>query len=119
MLYDIVLEMHDRRYEKKMQTVEKFIRKHGTTDHLAILNGIDIDYDNITCAGTKCSYPKHKPVYHKRNDKQLRLLVSVLIYTDRTATILHTIPSGRMRSGCQILESRHILYMSEADINCG
>jgi hypothetical protein len=47
MLYDILLDMHDRRYEKKMQIVEKFIRKHGTTDHLAILNGIDIDYDTL------------------------------------------------------------------------
>jgi predicted GTPase len=39
--------MHDRRYEKKMQTIEKFIRKHGTTDHAAILNEVDIDYDTL------------------------------------------------------------------------
>lgn len=39
--------MHDRRYEKKMQIVEKFIRKHGTTDHVAILNEVDVDYDTL------------------------------------------------------------------------
>jgi hypothetical protein len=78
-----------------------------------------IYHNNITCAGTKCSCPKQKLVYHKRNYKQLQILVSLLIYTDRTATILHTIPSGRMPRGCQILESRHILYMPEADINRG
>jgi hypothetical protein len=39
--------MHDRRYEKKMQRIEKFIRKHGTTDHIAILNEVDIDYDTL------------------------------------------------------------------------
>lgn len=39
--------MRDRRYEKKMQTVEKFIREHGTTDHVAILNELDIDYDTL------------------------------------------------------------------------
>ena len=47
MLYDIVLEMHDRRYEKKMQRIEKFIRKHGTTDHVTILSEIDVDYDTL------------------------------------------------------------------------
>jgi hypothetical protein len=39
--------MHNRKYVKKMQTVEKFIKKHGTTDHLTILNEIDIDYDTL------------------------------------------------------------------------
>ena len=39
--------MHDRRYEKKMQIVEKFIRKHRTTDHAAILNEVDVDYDTL------------------------------------------------------------------------
>jgi biopolymer transport protein ExbD len=45
--FNIILQMRDRRYEKKMQTVEKFIRKHGTTDHVAILNELDIDYDTL------------------------------------------------------------------------
>jgi hypothetical protein len=39
--------MHDRKYEKKMKTVEKFIKKHGTSDHQIILNEIDIDYDTL------------------------------------------------------------------------
>jgi predicted GTPase len=39
--------MHDRKYEKKVKTVEKFIKKHGTTDHQTILNEIDIDYDTL------------------------------------------------------------------------
>jgi biopolymer transport protein ExbD len=47
MSFNILLYMHDRRYEKKMQIVEKFIRKHGTTDHVAILNEVDIDYDTL------------------------------------------------------------------------
>ena len=39
--------MYDRKYEKKMKTVENFIKKHGTTDHQRILNEIDIDYDTL------------------------------------------------------------------------
>jgi hypothetical protein len=39
--------MHDRKYEKKMQKVEKYIITHGTTDHLTILNEVDIDYDTL------------------------------------------------------------------------
>jgi predicted GTPase len=39
--------MYDRKYEKTLQTVEKFIRKHRTTDHMTILNQIDIDYDTL------------------------------------------------------------------------
>ena len=39
--------MHDRKYEKRMKTVEKFIKKYGTTDHQTILNEIDIDYDTL------------------------------------------------------------------------
>ena len=42
-----LLGMHDRKYEKKMQTVEKFIKKYGTSDHMTILNEIDIDYDTL------------------------------------------------------------------------
>jgi hypothetical protein len=37
--------MYDRKYEKALQTVEKFIRKHKITDHVTILNQIDIDYN--------------------------------------------------------------------------
>lgn len=39
--------MYDRKYEKRLQTVEKFIRKHRTTDHVTILNQIDVDYDTL------------------------------------------------------------------------
>ncbi|MGA9170741.1 MAG: hypothetical protein WCF06_15640 [Nitrososphaeraceae archaeon] len=39
--------MHDRRYEKKKQTVEKFIRKLGRIDHSIILNEVNIDYDTL------------------------------------------------------------------------
>ena len=46
-LFDPFLQMHDRQYEKKIQTVEKFIKKHRTTDHLTILNEIDVDYDTL------------------------------------------------------------------------
>jgi predicted GTPase len=41
------LQMYDRKYEKTLQTVEKFIRKHRITDHVTILNQIDIDYDTL------------------------------------------------------------------------
>ena len=41
------LQMYDRKYEKALQTVEKFIRKHKTTDHVTILNQIDIDYNTL------------------------------------------------------------------------
>jgi biopolymer transport protein ExbD len=39
--------MYDRKYEKALQRVEKFIRKHRTTDHVTILNQIDVDYDTL------------------------------------------------------------------------
>ncbi|MGB8035302.1 MAG: hypothetical protein WCF03_15935 [Nitrososphaeraceae archaeon] len=39
--------MHDRRYEEKKQTVEKFIRKLGRIDHSIILNEVNIDYDTL------------------------------------------------------------------------
>jgi predicted transcriptional regulator len=39
--------LHDRRYEKKKQTVEKFIRKLGRIDHSIILNEVNIDYDTL------------------------------------------------------------------------
>ncbi|HYY50113.1 MAG TPA: hypothetical protein VE643_04510 [Nitrososphaeraceae archaeon] len=41
------LQMYDRKYERALQTVEKFIRKHKTTNHVTILNQIDIDYDTL------------------------------------------------------------------------
>ncbi len=40
--------MQDRLYEKKKQTVTKFIKKHGKVDYSIILNEIDIDYDTLT-----------------------------------------------------------------------
>lgn len=39
--------MYDRKYEKALQTVEKLIRKHRTTDHVTILNQIDVDYETL------------------------------------------------------------------------
>ena len=39
--------VQDRKYEKKKQTVEKFIRKHGKVDHSVILNEVNIDYDTL------------------------------------------------------------------------
>jgi hypothetical protein len=43
----VSLIMHDRRYGKKKQAVEKFIRKYGKVDHSVILNEIDVDYDTL------------------------------------------------------------------------
>lgn len=39
--------MQDRIYEKKKQTVAKFIKKHGKVDHSFILNEVNIDYDTL------------------------------------------------------------------------
>jgi predicted transcriptional regulator len=44
-LYVIILQ--DRVYEKKKQTVAKFIKKHGKVDHSVILNEVNIDYDTL------------------------------------------------------------------------
>jgi hypothetical protein len=39
--------MQDRKYQRKRQIVEKFIRKRKTVDHYVILNEVDIDYDTL------------------------------------------------------------------------
>ncbi len=39
--------MQDRIYEKKKQSILRFIKKHGITDHSLILNEINIDYDTL------------------------------------------------------------------------
>ncbi len=39
--------MQDRIYEKKKQTILRFIKKHGRVDHSFILNEINIDYDTL------------------------------------------------------------------------
>jgi len=39
--------MQDRIYEKKKQSVLRFIKKHGRADHSFILNEVDIDYDSL------------------------------------------------------------------------
>jgi predicted transcriptional regulator len=39
--------MQDRIYEKKKQTILRFIKKHGKVDHSFILNEINIDYDTL------------------------------------------------------------------------
>jgi predicted transcriptional regulator len=43
----ILYDMQDRLYEKKKQTVAKFIRKHAKVDHSVILNEVNIDYDTL------------------------------------------------------------------------
>jgi hypothetical protein len=40
--------MQTREYQKKKAIVEKFIKKTGKTEHSAILNEVDIDYDALT-----------------------------------------------------------------------
>ena len=39
--------MQDRKYQRKKQKVEKFIKKFGKIDHSVILNNVDIDYDTL------------------------------------------------------------------------
>jgi predicted transcriptional regulator len=39
--------MQDRIYEKKKQTILRFIKKHGKVDHSFILNEVNIDYDTL------------------------------------------------------------------------
>ncbi len=39
--------MQDRLYEKKKQTVAKFIRKYAKVDHSVILNEVNVDYDTL------------------------------------------------------------------------
>jgi predicted transcriptional regulator len=39
--------MQDRVYERKKQTILRFIKKHGKVDHTFILNEVDIDYDTL------------------------------------------------------------------------
>ena len=39
--------MQDRKYQKKMVAVEKFIKKFGKIDQSLILNSVDVDYDTL------------------------------------------------------------------------
>ncbi len=39
--------VNDRVYEKKKQSILRFINKHGRTDHSFILNEVNIDYDTL------------------------------------------------------------------------
>jgi len=39
--------MNTRQYQKKKQTIEKFIKKFGTMEYSVILNEVDIDYDTL------------------------------------------------------------------------
>ncbi|MDQ3869684.1 MAG: hypothetical protein M3250_09055 [Thermoproteota archaeon] len=36
-----------RLYQKKKQTVEKFIKRIGKVEHSLILNEVDVDYDTL------------------------------------------------------------------------
>lgn len=38
---------HDRNYIKKKQSILRFIKKHGRTDHSFILNEFSIDYETL------------------------------------------------------------------------
>lgn len=39
--------MQDRKYQKKKNQVEKFVKKFGRIDHSVILNNVDVDYDTL------------------------------------------------------------------------
>ena len=39
--------MNDRVYEKKKQTILRFIKKHRKVDYSFILNEVNIDYDTL------------------------------------------------------------------------
>lgn len=39
--------MYDRVYERKKQTILRFIKKHNKVDHSFILNNVNIDYDTL------------------------------------------------------------------------
>ena len=39
--------MIDRVYEKKKQTILRFIKKHRKVDHSFILNNVNIDYETL------------------------------------------------------------------------
>ena len=42
-----MIMMQKRLYQKKKQTIEKFIKKFGKVEHSFILNEVDIDYDTL------------------------------------------------------------------------
>lgn len=39
--------MYDRVYERKKQTILRFIKKQNKVDHSFILNNVNIDYDTL------------------------------------------------------------------------
>jgi hypothetical protein len=39
--------MNSREYQKKKQTIKKFIKKFGKVDHPVILNEVNIDFDTL------------------------------------------------------------------------
>jgi hypothetical protein len=39
--------LQKRLYQKKKQSVEKFIKRFGKVEHSFILNEVDIDYDTL------------------------------------------------------------------------
>lgn len=39
--------IQDRIFEKKKQTILRFIKKHGKVDHSFILNEVNVDYDTL------------------------------------------------------------------------
>ena len=45
MLLNLMLQK--RLYQKKKQSVEKFIKRFGKVEHSFILNEVDIDYDTL------------------------------------------------------------------------
>jgi len=47
MMMMLNLMLQKRLYQKKKQSVEKFIKKFGKVEHSFILNEVDIDYDTL------------------------------------------------------------------------
>ena len=45
--FQYYLMMNDRAYEKKKQTILRFIKKNRKVDHSFILNNVNIDYDTL------------------------------------------------------------------------
>ena len=43
--YTVLIQ--DRLFEKKKQTILRFIKKHGKVDHSFILNEVNVDYDTL------------------------------------------------------------------------
>jgi predicted transcriptional regulator len=43
----MMIMLQKRLYQKKKQTIEKFIKRFGKVEHSFILNEVNIDYDTL------------------------------------------------------------------------